>query len=239
MDLVYVLGFGSPWKNNEIRYSLRSVEKYVKDYGNVYIVGECPKWLRGPGLIHIQHPDETNFVSINTCRKFLRACSVGDLTEYFATMNDDFFFVKPSTLKEYPNYFRGDIAVDMDRIKKGPYFQSMHNTRLQLKKHGFGTKHFGVHRPGIMNKRMLPDVVKWFNWNVQYGLLTRSLYGNVLHLKADRTKDLKMKTITDRENFNTQVGNRDVFSIGDGIITPYFCELMNELYPDKSRWETD
>jgi hypothetical protein len=239
MDIVYVLGFGSQWKNNEIRYSLRSVQKHVQDYGNIYIVGECPKWLRGPGLIHIQHPDESNFVSVNTSRKYLRACSVGALSEYFAAMNDDFFFLKPTILKEYPNYYRGEIMTDMERIKKGPYFESMKNTHGQLTRRGFNTKHFGVHKPGIINKFMLPDIIKWFNWNVRFGLLTRSLYGNVLNVKAELTTDLKMKAVTNMENFRAQVKNRDLFSVGDAILSPEFTNVMNELYPEKSRWEID
>ena len=30
MDIVYCLGNGSKWDNNELRYSLRSVERYCK-----------------------------------------------------------------------------------------------------------------------------------------------------------------------------------------------------------------
>ena len=44
MDIVYILGNGSKFNNEEIRYSLRSLEKFV-NFDRVFIVGECPKFL--------------------------------------------------------------------------------------------------------------------------------------------------------------------------------------------------
>ena len=51
MDVVYILGTGSTSNDNEIRYSLRSIEKYLIGFNVVYIVGECPKFLKG--IIHL------------------------------------------------------------------------------------------------------------------------------------------------------------------------------------------
>jgi hypothetical protein len=57
MDLVYVLGSGSRWGDNELRYSLRSVEKHLKGYNNVYLVGDKPDWVRN--VTHIPKQDIT------------------------------------------------------------------------------------------------------------------------------------------------------------------------------------
>lgn len=46
IDLVYILGSGSQWRNNELRFSLRSVQKNLKGYRNIYIVGENPGFLK-------------------------------------------------------------------------------------------------------------------------------------------------------------------------------------------------
>ena len=40
MDVVYILGKGSVWKDNEIRYSLRSIEKHLTGFDRVFIVGQ-------------------------------------------------------------------------------------------------------------------------------------------------------------------------------------------------------
>lgn len=37
MDILYVIGRGSKWENNELRYSLRSLEKNGINVGNIFI----------------------------------------------------------------------------------------------------------------------------------------------------------------------------------------------------------
>ena len=37
IDVVYVLGTGSKWHNNEIRFSLRALEKNLRDYRHIYV----------------------------------------------------------------------------------------------------------------------------------------------------------------------------------------------------------
>jgi len=45
IDVVYPLGSGSAWDNNELRYSLRSLENNLLDLGRVFVVGQRPPWL--------------------------------------------------------------------------------------------------------------------------------------------------------------------------------------------------
>ena len=45
MDMLYILGNGSKHDNQELRWSLRSLEKYGRNVGSIAIVGEPPEWL--------------------------------------------------------------------------------------------------------------------------------------------------------------------------------------------------
>ena len=47
MSLPYVipLGNGSLADNLELKFSLRSIEKYVSGISHIVIVGNCPEWL--------------------------------------------------------------------------------------------------------------------------------------------------------------------------------------------------
>ena len=45
MDILYYIGKGSHHNNQELRYSLRALEKHCKDIGNVWIVGNRPHFL--------------------------------------------------------------------------------------------------------------------------------------------------------------------------------------------------
>lgn len=45
MDVLYILGSGSPFNNDELRYSLRSLEKNGVNVSRVIVVGENPGFL--------------------------------------------------------------------------------------------------------------------------------------------------------------------------------------------------
>lgn len=45
MDIIYSIGSGSTWDNNELRYSLRSLDMYGKSYDRVFVVGNIPEFL--------------------------------------------------------------------------------------------------------------------------------------------------------------------------------------------------
>ena len=65
LDLVIPIGAGMSW-DNELRYVLRSYDKYVPDLGRVFLAGPVDKlkkkypWLRGVELIDCDDPYNHN-----------------------------------------------------------------------------------------------------------------------------------------------------------------------------------
>ena len=55
MDIVIPLGTESRWHDNELRFTLRSIEKHLTGYRNVIIVGWCPPWVQN--VVHIKKED--------------------------------------------------------------------------------------------------------------------------------------------------------------------------------------
>ena len=45
IDVLYIVGTGSHWNNYELRYSLRTLEKYGKNIGRVFVSGFNPVFL--------------------------------------------------------------------------------------------------------------------------------------------------------------------------------------------------
>ncbi len=94
--------------NDELKYSLRSLEKYANWIDKIYIVtnGQCPEWLNinNPRVKLIKHsqimPKEAlpnfNSSAIELCIK-----NITDLNEYFLYGNDDCFFFDHVT----PDFF--------------------------------------------------------------------------------------------------------------------------------------
>ena len=54
VDLVYVLGKGSRWQDNELRFSLRSVSKNLSNVGQIFIVGQIPDFVKN--CVHVPVP---------------------------------------------------------------------------------------------------------------------------------------------------------------------------------------
>jgi len=180
IDLVYVLGSGSQWKNNELRFSLRSVAKNLSNVRNVYIIGEDPGFL-SENVIHIYHPDELNSRNAdgNMALKILRACDEPDLSDDFLFMNDDFIINKPISAVNIPLMHKGDMK------NRPPEFwiTQLYRFRLrrtfdELKKRGFPTMQYDYHAPMIMNKLTFQRVMAQFDFKDDIGLTFRSLYGN-------------------------------------------------------------
>jgi hypothetical protein len=76
IDVVYTLGTESSWQDNELRYSLRSLERNFPDLGRVWIVGHKPAWLTG--VVHIPMADvHKQNKDANLIDKILAACRAG------------------------------------------------------------------------------------------------------------------------------------------------------------------
>ena len=56
VDILYIYKHS---KNNgeELKYSLRSLEKYVSNYGKIFITGDCPDFIDKSKVIHTPAQD--------------------------------------------------------------------------------------------------------------------------------------------------------------------------------------
>jgi hypothetical protein len=195
IDLVYVLGSGSVWNNNELRFSLRSVEKNLKGVGNIYVIGENPGFFTD-NIIHIYHPDPLDQnADGNMALKIIRACRETELTDDFLFMNDDFIINRSMTAVEIPWMHKGDMKDHPEKFWKTQFYRyRLRRTFDILAKSGYPTIQYDYHAPMRMNKILFPQIMEQFNFKDDIGYTFRSLYGNCLGLPAEKLKDQK-KTI--------------------------------------------
>ena len=129
--------------NQELKYSLRSLEKHAPWINHVYIVtdDQCPNWLNlhCQKVTLIDHKDimpkealpSFNSIAIENC-----ICNIKGLSEYFLYANDDMFFYKKIT----PDFFYDKNLYPIcrfHRTKKHPenslYNAIIENARLMIK----------------------------------------------------------------------------------------------------------
>jgi hypothetical protein len=183
IDVVYVLGKGSSWKNNEIRFSLRAIEKNLQEFRNIWIIGEKPEWIKG--IHHIPFQDElVNNADGNIIRKVLRVCQEKALSEDFLFINDDHLIMKPIIASKIPPYHKGDMTEFNQEYFETDFWRGrLWRTKNILKEKGYPAYHFDCHIPIILNKKHFPKVISQFNFEKNIGFTMKSLYANVIYGK--------------------------------------------------------
>ena len=113
--------------NDELKYSLRSVEKFAPWINNIYIItdNQKPSWLNTdhPKIHIVDHTQilpahalpTYNSVAIEIC-----LANIPGLEEHFIYSNDDFFIGKPTT----PNFFFTEDGLPIVRLNKR-YFRKL------------------------------------------------------------------------------------------------------------------
>jgi len=243
IDLVYVLGKGSCWKNNEIRYSLRSVQKNLKGAGTVWVIGENPGFF-SKNVRHIYHPDEiTKFKNAdgNMALKILRACQEPELSDDFLFMNDDFIINNPIVASDIPWLHKGDMKTRPDKFWKSQFYRfRLRRTFDVLKERGLPTMQYDYHAPMLMNKHEFPRVMEKFDFREDIGYTFRSLYGNCLALPCEPVGEWK-KTIyikTTVNQINKIVKNATFVGYNDKGVNNSLKFWMQTKFPSQSVYES-
>lgn len=233
MDLVFPLGTGSNWHDNELRYCLRSVQKHLKGVDKIFIVGHLPSFLKE--VIHIPFKDLTAEPAKNSTYKILEACKHPDLSSEFILMNDDFYLTRDYQAESFPWYIKGDLT--FHNKGSGMYLSSIANTIRALRMKHQGTLHYDVHAPMRINKRIFQKVLNAYNWDkCSQGMLSRSLYGNSCQLPYQQHQDL----IINRKLQTLNVHNVDFFTINDLGINETLTNFLSSYYSGNySYWETN
>lgn len=232
IDLVYILGGGSVHQHKELDYSIRSVQKFLTGYRNIYVVGDKPL-IEGP-YIHIDVRDHNRNKQDNIRRKLLAACKINVLTQEFAMMNDDYFFHTPLDIATIPNYYSGDLLQAWRRKRKpGHYKNALNNTVMTLTEKKLPLLHFDVHCPIRYDKHLFPQIIDDYDWpGERDGFVIKSLYGNSLQLESVETKDVCINIpCTDHGQIEAMIGDHFMFSIGEQGTNEVMLSYLEKLFP--------
>lgn len=237
IDVVYVVGAGSKWEDNELRYSLRSLARHVRGINKVWVVGQRPAWCTA---YHIPCSDiYTHNKDANIIRKVLAACSDDRITEKFLFVNDDHFFLERETARYFPNYAKGPL---WSSSKSVSYVRRVENTRAVLRARGYPAWHFDVHAPMVIDRLLCAQTFNMFDYVDVHGpgLLFKSIYGNALRLPPIAPfDDLKVGNHfahLPKADLDYLFSWRPVFSTAP-TVTPNIRHWLEDRFPDPSPWE--
>ena len=234
VDVVFPLGKGSQWQNNELRYSIRSFVQNFTDLRHIVIIGQYPSFL--DGVLHISVEDDyTVAKDERMLRKLLAACRDFWVTDPFIFALDDIFLLKPVGMKELTGWHFGDIPAEP--VSGKPWESSCLRTRTYLEQNGLKYKNFDLaHSPQPMNKE---KILKWVTGVDPTGKTVSSLVLNSLKVKG---KDARPFHELIREQLNTEgitkrLAGKTSFNVNDFALTTDMKRFLDTTFPDPTRAE--
>lgn len=228
MDIVYFVKDSD--ENEELRYSLRSVEKNLKNVGEVWTIGGTPEGIKPDRHIDFdQNEDKHNNVA-NMRRAFLESSESPD---EFILFNDDFFVMKG--VSRVKDYCGGTLerrvkalAHKFGTITK--YARRLERTASELKHRDLDTLCYELHIPMVINREKALVVADSFNDQLAF----RSLYGNRWFIGGEIRADVKVTDEKEEPDTKSDYLSTMDKTFANGKVGEY----IREKFPDKCRWET-
>lgn len=250
MDILYLIGENcSKCNYNELRYSLRSIEKYGKNVGRVYVAGYCPDWL-SDNVYKVsleepyKHPANIVEKHLNMLYTIMHVVDNTDISDDFLVSMDDHFYIKQVDFDNYPIYAK-IVAKDVQLAsKKNPpnkYGDFILGTKALLQKFNLPTYFLTLHR----NMHVYRDTVNQCRHLLNLVLdkkLKCEPIAFMLNYRYKQNpfkfvpiKDIKIRKAEQWLRVNSQI--TEVFSTYDFETNSELDTLIGNLFPNKSKYE--
>ena len=230
MVAVYILGKGSLYYNEELRYSLRSLSTFAPEIKRVLIVGEKPNFINDKIEYHYVNEAEGN-KEYRIAMKICHACKIVDSD--FIFMNDDFFLTRAQ------NWNLNYAKETLNPKGHDHYQKSILDTRDYLLSLECSTFNFDVHTPIVYNSKKFLDLMPHFEKSrvSSNGMVVKSLYGNIYGLEPTSYNDCKLSSLQTYADFN-KIIDVPIISCSDGAWMNGVRSYMRKQFPNKSIYES-
>lgn len=252
-DVVYVLGKGSGWGDNEIRYSIRSFVKHFKDLRNIVVVGECPVWLRG--VLHIPFPDNMNLnKDARMLQKLAAACRDSRVSDRFVFCLDDSFLNADLSFSDFTGWHEGkmmyhaeadlaehrSVGLKNREITPSTWFNYVYATGEELQARGLPDNNYDrAHCPQPIDKKEFLEVLEeWDIVNNRYTCSNVYLNSTFIFPGEDiRGKNGKIYNPMTMKELRDYLSDKITFNINDHGLTDVLKDYLQELFPEASKHE--
>lgn len=226
-DVVYILKANA--KSEELRFSLRSIEKNM-DHGKVWFYCGCPGGFIPDEYVPHDQKGPTKWERVRS--SLIQVCRNDKIGKQFWLFNDDFFIMQP--MQSAKNYHRGllsDHIKDIELRHCGGSTGYTRNLRLceqQLREAGMTTLDYAIHVPLLVDRAKMLEALQMFPRCPMF----RSIYGNYAQIGGDFIKDCKT---TDPERI---IDPEDpFFSTSNRAFSGRVMEQMQKFFPDPCKYE--
>lgn len=230
-DIVYFLK-NTP-TNEELRYSLRSVEENWQ-YNRVWFYGGCPDGISPDHRVSPPQNKPSKWENVRSM--ILKACRNDNITENFWLFNDDFFILRPIS-EDMKQHYNGTLERQIERVERRhggnmtDYTLRLRHLVETLDNAGKLTLNYSVHKPILINRKKAIEVLEKFPDEPMF----RALYGNYWNIGGEDSSDNKIMKV----EYNIEkVKNWSYLSTSD---TSFQCgnigKWVRSRFPNRSRFE--
>lgn len=242
-DILYIVGNGSEWNDNELKFSLRSIAKNGLNVGRVFLVGHKPSFV-SDAVTHIPCGDPYDMKHKNILNKVIYAIDHSDIGSHFLISSDDHYYVQKVDFDKLPVYYcREDIPDKVTgREIWSEYCKSLRETRWILTDAGLSTyqtnphcnTHFDVemyrHHKDLFDKAM----------ELQYGGEMNCIMGNLLYLYGAKPTffvDSKLSKNSPMDYIETRAKMTNCLSSVDNIGQTELAKYLQKKFNQKCIYE--
>ena len=240
IDVLYTLGPNSGHDNQELRWSLRGLEKFGRNVGRVIVAGFPPDWLSDEVVkfpVAIPPGKEKDAIIWNNV---MSAIDTGVVSGRFLLSSDDHFLAAPFDFDQTPLWRRTKNGAPAEIPDRGgtAYWRVMAQTRDVLLANGYGIAKTNPHRNTVIDCRCVDEAKRLLSTakNQSVGLEINCVMGNLRHKMFDepfvQIKDWKVRQLS------RSAIESGFFSIRDDAFSdPAFTTFMNASFGVPSKYE--
>lgn len=253
MDIMYPLGNGSTWNDNELRYSLRAFQTNLPELRKVFVVGHRPTWLidNCEFLEHVPFPDtHTQNKDANLFDKIVHVCTHTDIAPFFLRSSDDQVLLRPPTKNELCVRYAYDLAdcssswwADKKR-RWGKWGTRLYRTYGFLIYKDKTTLHCDCHLPQLIERDLVSPALKNIRYDRGLGFCTNTLLMNLVKEKTSVTfRAMKRKKLSiegayqDIDKLRSKADGRLWLGYGNKGTNDVLKQYLQEVFPNPSRFE--
>jgi len=235
-------------KWDELKYSLRSIEKHFQFDFRVWITGDLPKWITG--VNHIPHKrcvgmqENTTYDAIT---KLLAYCNHPHSGEEFIRMYDDIYVLKKVSLNEIRQIKVVQSWEEIDHSNYETWYRQLIRTLVAVRRKGYTGFSTESHFPEFFETQKMASIIRLYD-ALENRLLTSSLYYNTLCDDQSKVsaEDVGIRFYFNRDSkyYHSSEGNLKVkckekryLNHNDSGLTYNLKRFLMESFPDKSRFE--
>lgn len=201
---------------------MRGIEKFIED-PEITIIGDRPGWIKNVNHIPFKDHRELRFKERNIFLKILL------FDRDFLFFNDDHFLLAPFHKDTF--HYWGHLSEDI--LQPGNLFRITIKNTIDL----FGRlKNYFRHNPLFIERDKL-EVLQAIDWNKDYGYCVKSIYCHLNRIEGTEYPDLKIRAYCMEETIKRLIENRPYFSTGSYSVNQPMIKVLEELYPNKSKYE--